>query len=200
MFAFCTRVGGENLFSFLSDSSYTDRFVEDSLKLYCVNPNRTYLAITFISRLNPIVHLDPELPESLLKVPVDYNLNSADFRGDIHYRFVYYIHRVDFRIMSKQETLEDKKHLIESYAQLMKHLGENFIKQFKMKIWFSVRTLFDYFSKSNPKLLKSVCKILEELVCNAETYFIQDELPSICCLILPYAKVIHKECLKVYVF
>lgn len=175
--------------------------MEDCLKLYCLNPNRTFLAVSFISQLNPILHLDPEQPDSLLKVPYDnFKPTSSVFRKEIEFKFVHFIHCIDSRIARNQDTPDDKKHLMNSYAQLLNYLGENFVKKYKMKIFFTIRFLFDYYSKSNMQELKYVCKILEELVCGAETWFIQAEVPSICFLILPFGKVISREGLKVTPF
>lgn len=197
VFAFGTRVGGENLFQLFDNISLTGRFVDDCLKLYCVNRNRTFLAVSFISKMNPIVHLDPEQPESFLKVPVDFNPHSSNFRSEMEFRFANYIHNVDSRVMCNQDTPEDKLHLIDSYAQLMKFVGESFIKKFKMEIYFTVRALFDYFSKDYLNRLNYVGKILEELICGTETYFVQAELPAICCLLVPFAKVIPRQSVKV---
>lgn len=196
--AFASRVGGASLFLLLNKHELTKRFVENSLKLYCVNPNRTFLAVSFISQLNPARHLDHEQPKWLLEVPLyNFKSQSSSFRKEIEFKFVHYMHCIDSRIARHQDTPEDKKNLIVSYAQLLNYLGTNFVKKYKMKIFFTIRFLFDYYSKGNMQELKYVCKILEELIRGAETWYIQAELPTICCLILSFGKVISREGLKV---
>ncbi|KAJ6221290.1 hypothetical protein RDWZM_007102 [Blomia tropicalis] len=198
VFEFSSNCLGRSLFPQIYP--YRLFFISKCLINYSICPLITKRALSFAYNLDPIVHLDPERTDTILLVQSETFINNdAKWNEFLRDYFSIFLRYCDLCLVrNKMNQIYDQPQMFESFLLLMNLVSEKTVEQYRIKVFGSIRMMFEIDGNQNHKFIIIGFQILADFIKIVSTEYVQSEIVSICLLVFPFLNQFPQEAGKVF--